>query len=92
MIDRILETITRKLLKRFKLDKILKYVEEPNELDMQVKAIQRNVNKYGKYIESIETDIAEIKAVAHKPVDWLDKINKLNDKFNKLEKKLKIFK
>ena len=92
MIDRILETITRKLLKRFKLDKILKYVEEPNELDMQVKAIQRIVNKYGKYIESIEKDIAEIKAVAHKPVDWLEKINKLNDKFNKLEKKLKIFK
>ena len=34
----------------------------------------------------MEKDIAEIKAIAHKPVDGL------NDRLDKLEKKLKLFK
>ena len=82
----LIKKVINLIAKQFKLDKILKYVEEPNELDRQVKSLQRYVNKYGKYIEEMEKDIAEIKAVAHKPIDGL------TDRLNKLEKKLKIFK
>ena len=82
----LIKKVINLIAKQFKLDKILKYVEEPNELDRQVKSLQRSVNKYGKYIEEMEKDIAEIKAVAHKPIDGL------TDRLNKLEKKLKIFK
>ena len=56
----------KQLLKQFKLDKIQKYVEEPNELDKQVKSLQRAVNKYGKYIEDIEKDIAIVKSLSKK--------------------------
>lgn len=82
----LIKKVINLIAKQFKLDKILKYVEEPNELDRQVKSLQKSVNKYGKYIEEMEKDIAEIKAVAHKPIDGL------TDRLNKLEKKLKIFK
>tara|TARA_R100000458_G_C8128754_1_gene144655 strand:+ start:35 stop:298 length:264 start_codon:yes stop_codon:yes gene_type:complete len=82
----LIKKVINLIAKQFKLDKILKYVEEPNELDKQVKSLQRSVNKYGKYIEEMEKDIADIKAVAHKPIDGL------TDRLNKLEKKLKIFK
>ena len=82
----LIKKVINLIAKQFKLDKILKYVEQPNELDRQVKSLQRSVNKYGKYIEEMEKDIAEIKAVAHKPIDGL------TDRLNKLEKKLKIFK
>ena len=82
----LIKKVINLIAKQFKLDKILKYVEEPNELDRQVKSLQRSVNKYGKYIEEMEKDIAEIKAVAHKPIDGL------TDRLKKLEKKVKIFK
>ena len=82
----LIKKVINLIAKQFKLDKILKYVEEPNELDRQVKSLQKSVNKYGKYIEEMEKDIAEIKAVAHKPIDGL------TDRLKKLEKKVKIFK
>ena len=72
----LIKKIVDIIMKQFKLD----------EVNKQIKSIQRSVNKYGKYIEEMEKDIAEIKAVAHKPIDGL------TDRLNKLEKKLKIFK
>ena len=89
---KILENIVKQLLKKFKLDKLLKYVEEPNELDEKmeevleeienIKILQKSgaksINKALSYIEEVEKDIADIKAIAHK--------------FDKLEKKLKILK
>ena len=41
------------------------------------------MNKYGKYIEEMEKDIAKIKSVAHTPVDGL------SGRLDKLEKKAK---
>ena len=66
IIKKIINIIMKQLLKKFKLDKIHKYVEEPNELDRQVKSLQKSVNKYGQYIESMEKDIAEMKSAVKK--------------------------
>ncbi len=66
LVKKIIDIIMKQLLKQFKLDKIQKYVEEPNELDRQVKSLQKSVNKYGKYIESMEKDIAEMKSAVKK--------------------------
>tara|TARA_R110000824_G_scaffold294439_1_gene482803 strand:- start:95 stop:319 length:225 start_codon:yes stop_codon:yes gene_type:complete len=66
IIKKVMELVMKQLLKQFKLDKIQKYVEEPNELDKQVKSLQRAVNKYGKYIEDIEKDIAIVKSLSKK--------------------------
>jgi myosin heavy subunit len=85
IIKKIMEVVMKQLLKQFKLDKIQKYVEEPNELDKQVKSLQKTVTKYGKYIEEVEKDIAKIKLVAHKPVDWLDKIKVLEQETKTLK-------
>jgi len=66
IIKKVLDLVMKQLMKQFKLDKIQKYVEEPNELDKQVKSLQRTVNKYGKYIEESEKDIAILKKAAKK--------------------------
>ena len=79
LVKNVLDLVMKQVLKQFNLDKIQKYVEEPNELDKQVKAIQKNVNKYGKYIEDIEKDIAIIKDVVGKS----DSIKKQFDKLKK---------
>ena len=79
IIKKVMEIVMKQLMKQFNLDKIQKYVEQPNELDKQVKVIQKNVSKYGKYIEEIEKDIAIIK-------DIVGKNDSIKEKFNKLKK------
>ena len=70
IVKKVMEVVMKQLMKQFKLDKIQKYVEQPNELDKQVKSLKKSVNKYGKYIEDIEKDLAIVK-------DSLKKFKKL---------------
>jgi hypothetical protein len=39
----IIQAAVKLLSKQFKLDKILKYVEEPNELDEEVKRLRNRI-------------------------------------------------
>ena len=61
IVKKVMEVVMKQLMKQFKLDKIQEYVEQPNELDKQVKSLKKSVNKYGKYIEEIEKDLAIVK-------------------------------
>ena len=83
LVKKVLDLVLKQLLKQFKLDKIQDYVEKPNELDKQMAVLQRKMDKYGKYIEKMEKDIAKIKSVAHTPIDGL------SGRLDKLEKKAK---
>ena len=65
IVKKVLDLVLKQLLKKFKLDKIKKYVEEPNELDKQVKTMKKDLNKYGKYIEEAEKELAILKEMAH---------------------------
>ena len=62
--------IGKKLIKAIKynidLKRIDKYVNKPNELDRQVKSMQKSVDKYGKSMEDVEKDIAQIRAIIKK--------------------------
>ena len=71
LIKKIIDIVMKQLLKQFNFDKIQKYVEQPNELDKQVKSLQKTVNKYGKYIEDVEKNIAILKKVAHPKSDFV---------------------
>ena len=39
----IIQAVVKLVKKQFKLDKVLKYVEEPNELDEEVKRLQNRI-------------------------------------------------
>ena len=81
LVKKVLDLVLKQLLKQFKLDKIQEYVEKPNDLDKQMGVLQKKVDKYGKYIEEMEKDIAKIKSIAHTPIIGLSK------RLEKLEKK-----
>ena len=94
LIKKIIDIVMKQLLKQFNFDKIQKYVEQPNELDKQVKSLQKTVNKYGKYIEDVEKNIAILKKVAHPKADFVctdcgTKAKRVKDKVNKLKEKFK---
>ena len=63
LVKKVLDLVMKQVLKQFKLDKVLEYVEKPNDLDKQMEVLQKKVNKYGKVIEEIEKDVAEVKSI-----------------------------
>ena len=84
IIKKVLDLVMKQLMKKVKLekfDKILDYVEKPNDLDKQMTSLHKKIDKYGKYIEDLEKDVAEVKKVAHIPIDGL------TDRLKHLEKK-----
>ena len=81
LVKKVLDLVMKQVLKQFKLDKVLDYVEKPNDLDKQMKVLQKKVDKYGKVIEELEKDLAKVKSISHTP------INNLTDRLGKLENK-----
>ena len=65
----------KKLIKtieyRVNLKKIDKYVNKPNELDKQMKQLQKTVSKYGKYIEQQDKKLAILQKDSHPISDWV---------------------
>ena len=68
IIKKVLEVVFKKIETKHKLNKLKKYVEEDNELDIQVKQLQKTVSKQGKYIEELEQNVAKLLAESHPPV------------------------
>ena len=49
----ILDKIIRAISKKFKLDKVLKYVEDPNDADERIDKLETTVFQQGRLIEFI---------------------------------------
>ena len=62
------DVILKKIMKKREINKLRKYVEEDNELDIQVKQLQKTVSKQRKYIEELEQNVAKLLAESHPPV------------------------
>ena len=68
------------------LKKIDKYVNKPNELDLQIRAHAKELDKLGKYIEELEKEVAILKTDSHPPQEFICcrrcgcKINKTKSK------------
>ena len=69
---KIIESVIKKIVTKHKLNKLQKYVEQENELDIQVKQIFKTLTKYGKTIEELEKDNAILKST----IKELEKGNK----------------
>ena len=48
IIKKVIDIVIKQLLKQFNLDKIQKYVEQPNELDDKVNKIEKKLKKLEK--------------------------------------------
>ena len=81
LMKKVAEIVIKSIVKKHKLNKLQKYVEQENELDKQMVHLQRKVNKQGMYIEELEKDVASLSRDSHKP------IKNLEERIKKLEKK-----
>ena len=80
IVKKVIDVVLKQIMKKHKLDKLQKYVEEDNALDKQMKVVQKNLSKYGKYIEELEKEVAILKKDSHPKIKGLEK------RLNKLEK------
>ena len=82
--------IGKKLIKAIKhkidLKRIDKYVNKPNELDRQMKQVQKTTSKFGKYIEELEKDVAILRRDSHPPIFSEADLRKIKRRLKKLEK------
>tara|TARA_R100000995_G_C3479348_1_gene122909 strand:+ start:1620 stop:1880 length:261 start_codon:yes stop_codon:yes gene_type:complete len=81
LVKMIFNGIYKAIKRKHNLNKIDDYVNKPNELDKQMKQVQKNLNKALKYIEVLEKDVGTLKNDSHPPIKGLER------RIRKLEKK-----
>ena len=80
IIKKVIDIVLKKIMEKHNLNKLQKYVEEDNELDLQMKQVRKTINKQGKYIEELEKKVAILETDSHPPIKNLEK------RIKKLEK------
>ena len=71
IIKKVIDVVLKKIMEKHKLDNLQKYVEEDNELDVQVKQLQKTISKQGRYIEELEKDVAVLNKDSHPPQEYI---------------------
>jgi len=66
-----LDFIIKKMMEKREIKKLRKYVEEDNELDIQIKQLQKTVAKQGKQLEQNDIEIASLKKNSHPAKDFI---------------------
>ena len=71
-VGKMIATRAIKAIKhKIDLNKIDKYVNKPNELDKQIKVVQKTLKKYGKIIEELEKDVAILNKDSHPSQEYI---------------------
>ena len=79
------------IMKVFKLEKVLRYVEEPNELDVQMRDIEQKCTDIGFKVTAMQTVLKDLDEDSHPKQDYNDRIDKLEE-FEKQVRRKKAFK
>ena len=86
IVKKVIDVVLKKIMEKHNLNKLQKYVEEDNELDKQMKVVQKTLKKYGKVLEELEKTMAILDRDAHPPIFGKKDLGKLEKRLNKLEK------
>jgi nicotinic acid mononucleotide adenylyltransferase len=78
IIKKVMDIVMKQLLKQFNLDKIQKYVEQPNDLDKKVKSIEKKLKK----LENLAHPVADFVCT-----DCGTKAKRVKSKLNKLKER-----
>ena len=87
----ILPKVMDHVAKVFKLPKVLSYVEQDNELDVQMRDIEKKCTDIGFKVTAMETVIKDLDDKSHPKQDFDERIDKLEE-FEKQVRRKKAFK
>ena len=86
LFNRIIPRVIDEFKRRRDWKKIDEYVNKPNELDRQMKQVQKTSSKSLKYIEELEKDVAILRNESHPPIFDKSDLRKIERRLKKLEK------
>ena len=87
----ILPKIVDHVSKIFKLGKVLEYVENDNELDVQMRDIEKKCTDIGFKVNAMQTLIKDLDDKSHPPAIDIKEFENMKDTIKKIKNK-KIFK
>ena len=85
----LFKQIFKAIMRRREWKRIDKYVNKPNELDIQTKQLQKIQRKQVSYIEDIQKDLANLKGNSHPPVFAKKDYDNILKRLRTLEKRRK---
>ena len=68
----VMPKIMDQFLEIFKLDKVLKYVEQPNELDVQMENVEKKCTDISIKLNAVESVLKDLDDDSHPPAIDLD--------------------
>jgi hypothetical protein len=71
IMKRIASAIIKKVMEKRAIKKMQKYVEKPNELDIQMTATRKKLARFGETLEEVEKEIAILKKDSHPIRDFV---------------------
>ena len=71
IMKKVAGAIVKKVMEKRQIQKMKKYVEEDNELDLQMKQALKTISKQGKYIEEIEKKVAILETDSHPSQEYI---------------------
>ena len=87
----ILPKVMDHVAKVFKLPKVLSYVEQDNELDVQMRDIEKKCTDIGFKVTAMETVIKDLDDKSHPPAIDIKEFEDMKDTIKKIKNK-KVFK
>jgi len=87
----LMPKIMDQFMEIFKLDKVLKYVEQPNELDVEMENVHKKCTDIDLKLKAVEDVLKELDEDSHPMQPFDDRITKLEE-FEKQVRRKKAFK
>ena len=79
----IMPKVMDHIMKVFKLDKVLSYVEQPNELDIQMEDVEKKCSTIDSKIKAMEDMLIELDRDSHPKKPFEERITALEKKLAK---------
>ena len=91
LLKLVLPKVVDHVMKVFKLNKVLQYVEEDNELDVQMRDVEKKCTDIGFKVTAMQTVLKDLDDNSHPPQDFSERIVKLEE-FEQQVRRKKAFK
>ena len=83
----VLPKVMDHVMKVFKLEKILRYVEEDNELDVQMRDIEKKCTEVGFRVSAMQTVLKDLDDKSHPPAIDLEEWAEVKDTIKRIKNK-----
>ena len=87
LLKLVLPKVLDHVMKVFKMDKVLRYVEEDNELDVQVRDIEQKCTDIGFRVTAMQDVLKDLGEDQHPPVIDLDEWKQVKEDMMKIRNK-----